>query len=68
MNNLPLMSFENTSLSQKSSKNEKKFMQNDVKLFAQLCIATQVRCGDMAELFKHETRSSPPALSKNGEI
>ena len=67
-NNLPLMSFENTSSSQKSTKYEKKMMQNDVKLFAQLYIATQVRGGDMDELFKHETRSSPPALSKNGEI
>ena len=37
-------------------------------MIAQLYIATQVRGGDMDELFKHETRSSPPALSKNGEI
>ena len=43
-------------------------MQNDVKLFAQLCIATQVKGGDMDELFKRETKSSPPVLSKNGEI
>ena len=43
-------------------------MQNDVKLFAQLYIATQVRGGDIDELFKHETRNSPPSLSKNGEI
>ena len=41
--NLPLMSFENTSSSQKSTKYEKKLMQNDVKLFAQLYIATHQR-------------------------
>ena len=41
-------------------------MQNDVKLFALLYIATQarVRGGDMDKLFKHETRTSPPAQSK----
>ena len=57
-NNLPLMSFENTTSSQHSTKNEKKLMQNDVKLFAQLYIATQDGGGDIEELFKHETRSS----------
>ena len=55
-NNLPLISFEKISSSQKPSKCKKKLMQNDVKLFALLYIATQVRGGDMNELFKHETR------------
>ena len=55
-NNLPFISFENTSSSKKSSKCKKKLMQNDVKLFAQLYIATQVRGGDMNLLFKHKTR------------
>ena len=60
MNNLPLMSFENTSSSQKSSKYKKKLMQNDVKLFAQLYIYLHIRGGDMDELFKQEVNFSNP--------
>ena len=52
----------------RTKKNENKDLKKDVRMFAQLYIATQVRGGDMDELFSHETRSEPPALAKNGEI
>ena len=44
-------------------------MKDQLQLFSQLYVATQVRDGDMDEFFKHETLSYPrPRLSKHGEI
>ena len=43
-------------------------MKDQLQLFSQLYVATQVRDGDMDEFFKHETLSHPPSLSKHGEI
>ena len=45
-----------------------KEMKDQLQLFSQLHVATQVRDGDMEEFFKHETLSHPPALSKHGQI
>ena len=59
-NKLPLFSTENDTRSNRT-KNEKKDLKTDVKMFAQLYIATQVRGGDMEELFSYETRRDPPA-------
>ena len=67
-NKLSLFSSGNTISSQNSSKNEKKELKRDRKLFAQLFITAQVRGGDVQELFQHETRREPPSLSKEGEI
>jgi len=67
-NKLPLFSSANTSSSQLASKSEKKQLKKDMKMFAQLYIATQVRGGDIQALFCYETRREPPSLSKNGEI
>ena len=67
-NKLCLFSSANTSTAQNSTKTEKKQLKNDRKLFAQLYIVTQVRGGDIKELFTHETRKEPPSLSKEGEI
>ena len=39
-----------------------------MRLFAQLYISTQVRGGDIQDLFNYETRKEPPVLSKDGEI
>ena len=66
-NKLPLFPIENDTRSNRA-KNEKKDLKKDVKMFAQLYIGTQVRGGDMEELFSYETRRDPPALAKNGEI
>ena len=43
-------------------------MKDQLQLFSQLYVATQVRDGDMDEFFKHETLSHPPSLSKHGVI
>ena len=43
-----------------------KEMKDQLQLFSQLYVATQVRDGDLDEFFKHETLSHPPSLSKNG--
>ena len=37
-------------------------------LFSKLFTSAQVRGGDIAEVFKHETRPEPPSLSNNGEL
>ena len=62
------LSLFNSTLSQVASKSEKMQLKKDRKLFAQVCISTQVHRGDIQELFIHETRREPPALSKNGQI
>ena len=67
-NKLPLFSTQNTAHSQSISNNEKKELKNDIKIFAKLYISTQVRGGDMDELFSNETRKYPPALAKNGDM
>jgi len=67
-NKLQLFSTASKSSRQATSRAEKKDLQKDVKLFAQLYISTQVRGGDIQELFNHETRKEPPALAKDGEI
>ena len=41
---------------------------DQLQLFPQLYVATQVRDGDMEEFFKHETLDHPPSLSKHGTI
>ena len=41
---------------------------DQLQLFSQLYVATQVRDGDMVEFFKHETLDHPPSLSKHGTI
>ena len=43
-----------------------KEMKDQLQLFSQLYVATQVRDGDLDKFFKHETLSHPPSLSKNG--
>ena len=45
---------------------EMKDMKEQLQLFSQLYIATQVRDADMDDFFKHETLSHPPSLSKHG--
>ena len=45
-----------------------KEMKDQLQLFSQLYVATQVRDGDMSEFFEHETLSHPPSLSKHGVI
>ena len=54
----------NTSKSNVTGKKLKK----DVDLFSKLFISAQVRGLDIAEVFKHETRPEPPALSQNGGL
>ena len=66
-NKLQLLSSSNRK-SNLSVKSEKKQLQKDVTMFAQMYIATQVRGGDIDELFSHETRKEPPALAKEGNI
>ena len=45
-----------------------KEVKDQLHLFSQLYVATQVRDGDMDDFFKHETLSHPPSLSKHGKI
>ena len=41
---------------------------DQLQLFSQVYVTTQVRDGDMDEFFKHETLSHPPSLSKQSVI
>ena len=46
----------------------KKKLKKDVDLFSRLFISAKVRGGDVAEVFRHETRPEPPSLSHKGKI
>ena len=48
--------------------NPMKEAKDQLHLFSQLYVATQVRGGNMDEFFRHETLSHPPALAKNGQM
>ena len=50
------------------SKSESKDSKLHSRLFSQLYISTQIRGGNMDEIFSHKTLKNPPALSKNGEM
>ena len=67
-NKFPLFLSANTSSSQTISGTEKQDLKKDVKKFAQLYIATQVKGGDIQDLFNHETITEPPFPAKSGEI
>ena len=43
-------------------------MKKDVDLFSRLRLSAQVRRGDVAEVFRHETRPEPLSLSHKGKI
>ena len=45
-----------------------KEMKDQLHLFSQLYVTTQVKEGDMDKFFKHETQSYPPLPSKHGLI
>ena len=43
-------------------------LKNDCSLFSRLYIASQIRSGDLDELFQHENQAYPPALSQMGKL
>ena len=65
-NNFPLCSLQQTHQVKLHLGKKKQDLKQDIKMFAQLYIASQVR--DMQELFNHETRKKPPSVAKAGEI
>ena len=66
-NKLKLFSNKGTSSKALSTAMKKK-LKKDVDLFSRLFISAQVRGGDVAEVFRHETRPEPPSLSQEGKI
>ena len=44
------------------------FLKNDVSLFSQLYIASQVRKSDLDIFFQHENQPIPPSISNNGDL
>ena len=64
-NNLLLFSKKNAKSERTKPLQETK---DQLHLFSQLYVATQVRGGDMDEFFNHETLAHPPSLSKYGQL
>ena len=62
-NKLALYSTADTSSSQSATRAEKKDLKKDVNLFAQPHVATQVRGGDIQELFNYMTNKELPSLA-----
>jgi len=62
-NNLPLFSREKT-----KSELQVTSLRNDCSLFSPLCIASQVRNGNLDEFFENENQAYPPALTQNGNL
>ena len=52
----------------KNAKVEKRFLKNDVSLFSQLYITSQVRESDLYIFFQHENQPFPPSISNNGDL